>query len=98
MSKNIIMRRNNGAEAAVNGVKRLQVGAAWLPEDETSKTAVVTIDTLGSYPAARAGLYGFSEADVDVQLPQSGTTRAGVGFTIYVDSSGKPHIAVEGKQ
>lgn len=101
MSKDIILRRNDGTEGKPIGVQRLLTGGdwgAWVPEDETSKTGKITINQNGRYPAYRDGLYGYSRVTVDIQFPQSGTTRGGVDYTVYTDVNGNPHIAVEGKQ
>ena len=97
MSKDIILRRNDGTEGKPIGVQRLQTGGdwgAWVPEDETSKTGEITINQNGRYPAYRSGMYGFHRVVVDVQFPQSGTTRSGVDYTVDVDAKGKPHLFV----
>lgn len=97
MSKNLVMRRNDGVEEKANSVERLQTSGdwgAWVPEDETSKTGEITITELGTYLAFRDGLYGYSKVHVNIQFPQHGTTRGGTGYEIYKDFSGNPHLSV----
>ena len=100
MSKDVVLRRNDtGEKIVLRGVARLSVPTVdslpcvFVPDNETSSLAEVTITENGHYTASGYGAYGIGIARVNVDLY---ATRTVGNFTyqIYKDSKGKPHISV----
>ena len=100
MSKDVVLRRNDtGEKTVLRDVSRLSVPTvdflpcAFVPDDETSSLAEVTITENGRYMAYSFGAYGIGIAHVNVDL-YAPRTVGDITYRIYKDSRGKPHISV----
>lgn len=99
MSKNITVSEGNTARVFGNTKKletRLQGEDAgtcfWVPEDETEVQPLYITEN-GLYEASEAGVYGFSEAHVNIS--KKVTDDDGTDWNIHIDDDGIPHITVD---
>lgn len=99
MSKNITVSEGNTARVFGNTKKletKLQGDDAgtcsWVPEDETDAQPLYIAEN-GLYEASEAGVYGFSEAHVNIS--KKVTDDDGTDWNIHIDDDDIPHITVD---
>lgn len=89
MSKDIVIQKN-GVSQTLQGVEKIRTNACgsgnveWVPEDEVQLQALVASYN-GTYTPG-AGVYGFSEVVVNVQVVKG--TINGVMYEVTVDANG----------
>lgn len=87
MAKNIIIQ-NNGVAVTYTGIKKIKTRKStggtlyWLPEDEV-QPGTINITANGTYKASTAGVYAFSQANVNVPAAPSHVTGKGQDGKMY---------------
>lgn len=101
--KNVVLQENG--TASVFPVYELELEETYGRTNViTTKTTFIPRDRFdigslkatknGHYSARSQGVDGFSNVEVDVELPYEDITRTGTKYRVYTDINGRPHIAV----
>lgn len=91
MAKDIIIQ-NNGVAVTYTGAKKLKTRKStggtlyWLPEDEVQRGTINITDN-GTYKASTAGVYAFSQANVNVPTSThvTGKGQDGKMYDVTID-------------